>query len=510
VTELVDLLRRSAHDATFGTIGVAIAAALLIALRFLLPQGSRHKIRIPFALLIAHLAIVALRLAVDPSALRGISAFLLLLSIGRSAFILVIETFLGERAKKPLPKIFRDILQGVVYAGVALIALRVAGVEPGSLLTTSALLTAVVGLSLQDTLGNLFAGLSIQAQNPFEVGDWIQFDEEPRHIGQVTEINWRATKILTLNLVEVIVPNGTLAKAPIRNFTKPSPMARCSVDVMCSYDAPPHEVIRVLDAAVRDVKDVLLDPAPMVLNAGLDDSGITYKVNYFIDAFRRRDVIESEIRNRIWYALRRANISIPYPMRTLHVHEISDDTRARAAEEQRARRIRTLRGVDFLDVLPESVLATLADLTEARLYAEGEVIIRQGDEGDEFFIIQSGEVSVAMGRAGGSVVEVARLGPGKFFGEMSLMTGEQRKATVRALKSCELIVVRKNAFQTILQATPELAERISEVLVGRMKQNEESMTSRKNRSIHEADPRGGILLERIKDFFALGGRGGSA
>ena len=140
--------------------------------------------------------------------------------------LLVLDTILSRRLDRPLPKIIRDILQGLVYFVLALAILRQLGVEPGQLLTTSALLTAVVGLSLQDTAGNLIAGLSVQLQRPFDVGDWIQFDDNPKNIGRVIEINWRATTLLTLDENEIIVPNGLLAKAPLRNYTKPTNVAR--------------------------------------------------------------------------------------------------------------------------------------------------------------------------------------------------------------------------------------------------------------------------------------------
>ena len=128
--------------------------------------------------------------------------------------------------------ILRDIAQGVLYLFVVLAALRALGFDPGSILTTGAVVTAVIGLSLQETLGNLVAGLAIQLQRPFDVGDWVSFDEDAKHIGRVIEINWRATKVITLDQVEIVIPNGPLAKAPIRNFTKPAVLSRRRLQVV--------------------------------------------------------------------------------------------------------------------------------------------------------------------------------------------------------------------------------------------------------------------------------------
>src|SRR5690606_13193402 len=157
----------------------------------------------------------------------------------------------------------------VFYAAVALVVLRAAGVELGSLLTTSALLTAVIGLSLQDTLGNLFAGLAIQAQQPFEVGDWIQHDPTDQEtMGRVVEINWRATRVLTVDNVEVTIPNGALARASIRNFSRPTAEVRRSVTITVAAHVPPNEVHRLFAEAVAGTPGVLSHPAPDVQTLG--------------------------------------------------------------------------------------------------------------------------------------------------------------------------------------------------------------------------------------------------
>ena len=132
------------------------------------------------------------------------ATFFLLASIGRSLVLLLVDVLLERRTARPAPKIFRDLSTGVTYLLVALVALRAVGVEPVSILTTSALLTAVVGLSLQDTLGNLVSGLALQMQRPFDVGDWIEMDSG--HAGRVTEVTWRATSITTVDRVEITCP----------------------------------------------------------------------------------------------------------------------------------------------------------------------------------------------------------------------------------------------------------------------------------------------------------------
>ena len=187
---------------------------------------------------------------------------LLFASLGRSLVLLVLDVILGRRMHRPPPRIVRDLAQGLVWIVVVLVTMRMAGVEPGSLLTTSALLTAAIALSLQETLGNLMAGLSVQVQRPFDVGDWIAFDSDQKHIGRVIEINWRATKVITLDEVEVTVPNGTLAKASIVNYTKPTPVSRRSLYVYTPGDVPPHVVQRAILEALPGSFGVAPSPRP--------------------------------------------------------------------------------------------------------------------------------------------------------------------------------------------------------------------------------------------------------
>ena len=236
--------------------GLALAIALIVALLALLPSGERRLVRQPIGHLLAHLTALVLRhLPTSADWLRGtlgiVAVVLLLASIGRSSVLLVFDIGLARRLTRPVPKITRDLVQGLVYTLIALASLRAAGIALDSILTTSALITAVIGLSLQETLGNLFAGLAMQLQRPFEVGDWIQFEPDPKRIGRVLEINWRATKVQTLEDVEIIVPNGTLGKAAIVNHSRPRPETRRSVYFEAPYDVPPKKVHAAVLAALK-------------------------------------------------------------------------------------------------------------------------------------------------------------------------------------------------------------------------------------------------------------------
>lgn len=490
-------------------IGISVALALLVLLRLLLKSDERQHVRTPFALLVIHVALVAVRGGVGEEALGDskkvvdlFAIFFLLASLARSGFLIVLE-ILNRRMRRPLPKIFGDLIQAAIYIAIGLVSLQAVGADPGSILTTSALLTAVLGLSLQDTLGNMFAGLAMQAQHPFEAGDWIRFGDDPEHVGRVIEMNWRAIKLRTLDDVEVTVPNGMLAKAPISNYSKPRELVRCSVWVDGPYAAPPHRVKQAILESLTGVPKVMADPPPSVITKKFGDSGIQYWIRYYIRDFAAREVIAGDVRDRIWYALKRANIVIPFPQRDLHMREVSAESEQRERERLTVVRDRALQQVDFLEALPGEVRKRLAEGCVSRLFVDGETIIEEGDDGDELFIVEHGMVAVVVGEGTRHSAEVARLGPGKFFGEMSLMTGEKRKATVRAVSDTELLVVGKSVFQGVLEAAPDLAETISTVLAAREAALGERTSLLPDDERSREQDRRNVLLDRIKDFFSL-------
>lgn len=487
-------------------LGIAVAIGLIALVRLVLPGASKRLAREPTALLALHVVTRALLFVLEPGTTgariaAAVATVLLLASIGRSAVLLVLEGVVAARLTRPMPRIFHDIIQGVVYLIMALVALRAAGVDPGSILTTSALLTAAVALSMQETLGNLVAGLAIQMQRPFDVDDWIQFDADPAHIGRVLEINWRATKLLTLESFEVIVPNGTLAKAPIINFTKPTPAVRRSIYFQAPPDVPPHVVRSAVLGALPEVDGVLEQPAPTILISKFEGGNLEYWVRYHTGEFQRRDVIDSTVRERIWYALRRAGVPLGLPNRNVRLREVSSETQAYEDERLAAQREEALGAVDFMRVLSADQRKKLARSTRIHLYGANEPIVRTGEESAEMFIVQSGEVVVLGEDSGGSAVEVARLGPGAFFGEMALMTGE-RTATVRAATPSTLIGVEQGAMKSLLEASPELATIISRAIAERQAARETAL-SRANEEGADVEERSSQLLGRIRKFFAL-------
>jgi small-conductance mechanosensitive channel/CRP-like cAMP-binding protein len=487
-------------------VEVAVAFVLVVLVGVTLPGPLKRLARGPAILLVLHGAARLVVLALDPDSAAardvGLAAFVLLwASIVRGAVLVVLEGVVGRRMARPLPKIFRDIIQSIVYLALLFVALHRSGVEPSSLLTTSAVLTAAIALSLQETLGNLVAGLAIQMQRPFEVDDWIQFDAELKHIGRVLEINWRATKVLTLDDVELVVPNATLAKAPIANFTKPTAASRRSLYVQVPASVDPALVRAAVLDALPGAFGVLATPAPSVVLNQFVDGNTEYWIRFYTDKFHQRDGVDSAARERIWYGLARADIAIAAPNRAVRLKEVSAETEADKSNRAVAERERALAAVDFLSALTGEQRRRLANGSRIHHYGAGEAIVHQGDTTAEMFIVHSGKVSVER-EANGHATGVATLGVGEFFGEMALMTGEQRSATVRASVPSTLIGVAQDAVKELLEATPELAATISRAIVERQAAIQAARTSERLEPA-VVDEHSSQLLGRIRRFFAI-------
>ncbi len=502
VQALLHALHRS--DPVFGGAGPIVAASLLLSLLVLLPAGERRLARGPLGALFGFGTLVGFDAWLPQGVLgrdflRFAALFLLLISIGRSGFLLLVNGVWVRRWSRPLPKILRDVIQALVYAVVGLLVLRAAGVEPGSLLTTSALLTAVIGLSLQDTLGNLFAGLAIQAQRPFEVGDWIRFDDKLDQVGRVIEINWRATTVLTFAQVEITVPNAVAAKANIHNYSRPNALVRREVRVHAPYSRSPEQVRSWLLAALQHTPYVLELPHPMVVANDFDERGVEYAVRYFIDRFDRHEMIEGEVRERIWYAIHRQGTTIPVPHRVLEM--VKDGAEANGSESLEYR-LRLLSRLEFLQDLPAEELRLLATRCRRLTYAREEYIVQQGDGSRQMYIIERGRVRIET-RVAEQPQVVSMLEPGEFFGEMSLLTGEQRTADVVAAEETDVIVVGRETLAPIIERNSGLAERISQVLAERQRRLREVLGASLAPNPAPSPEEHEELLKRIRRFFSL-------
>ena len=481
------------------------ALGLVVLLRIALPAEGRKHLRTPLAFL-ALWAVFALARWAGPAGgdiehhSGLLAAFCLALALIRLVFAFFFEALPLTRGR--VPRIVEDILTAIAYFIALMSLFSAGGVDLKSIVLSGAVVTAVIAFALQDTLGNVVAGLSIQFQKPYAVGDWVALTDKPEHVGRVVEINWRVTRVQTNDQVEVLIPNSQIAKAAVINYSKPSNIVRRSLRVAVAYDVPPARVEEVALRAIRSCPDVLPAPEADCIIEAFQDSGIGYWCRFFIDDFRRRDVISGLVASRVYYEFLREGIRIPYPVRNVYMHERSDEQEKREQEERIQRLADRFRSVDFLAPLGAAELTALARRVRSVAFGRGEVIVREGEAGADFYLLERGEVSVVIA-PGGKPQEIARLKAGDFFGEMSLMTGETRRASVVALGDVVAVRVDRDSFREVLAHAPRVVDEISRVLAIRQTALEEQAAATPSETEKAIERRSVALMSVIRGFFRL-------
>ena len=489
---------------------LAYFVALALVRRAAAIEGSH--MRVPRTLVIGHVIAVAIGAAQDYGNYDDTIAHVAELAFGLLAFLSLGITaafrVLLPRVGLTLPRILIDILTFVGTLIVFIAVANRAGFSVAGLITTSAVVTAVIGFSLQDTLGNVMGGLSVQLDKSLKVGDWITLGAG-QPTGKITEIRWRYTAMETRNWDTVIIPNGTLVKSQVTILGKRTgaPLqTRRTIEFFVDFRTPPTDVIAAVEASLRrdPVPRMALEPQPHCLLHGVRDSFALYIVRYWLTDLAVDDPPDSAVRIRIWYALRRADIAWSIPASTVFLTPNTPEREAAKHDLELARRIKALASVDLFNRVSETKHRELAAMLVFTPFARGEAITREGEHDDGLYMLVEGEAAVRIG-SGRDEREVARLAPGQFFGEMSLMTGEARTASVVAATDVICYRIDKPAFQQMLRETPSMADQIAEILATRRSALTAARDEREGDNRRNVETAKQDLLGRIRGFFGMSG-----
>jgi small-conductance mechanosensitive channel len=402
--------------------------------------------------------------------------------------------FLVFRKRKgyDAPGLMRDLFSLVCYVTALTLILRYSiDLSFTALLPGSALLGVILGLALQDTLGNLFSGISLHADKPFQVGDVIMVG---KFTGVVMSITWRAVKIKTFSNHIVLVSNSSIAKESIEVCPRDGQNARI-VNFSTVYTDSPVKVIHVVREAIRECENVLRYMTPVVRVHNLGESGIEYDVKYWLSDYARHNDTDALIRQRIWYAFRRNGLSFAYPTRTVFMEQpyAPHDGTGRDAESL----AELLSAVDIFSPLTSDELNTLAQNVRGHVFAPGETIIRAGDSGSSMFVVHRGGVDVRVD-SNGTQRTIKRLSEGDFFGEMALFTGEPRTANVVAAEETEVFEIGHEAMKRLFETNPDLVEALSHTI----NERRAGLAAHSPAAASEEETPAGLLF-RIKRFFRL-------
>ena len=407
------------------------------------------------------------------------------------------------------PRITEDIFVIIAYVAWLMVRLRYAGLDLGSILATSAMITAVVAFAMQDTLGNILGGLALQLDNSVEVGDWIKVDDVS---GKVVDIRWRSTLVETRNWETVVFPNSQLMKNKFtvlgRRTDQPVQWRRW-VWFNVALDVAPTRVVSVVEESIlqTDIANVAKNPVPSCILMEIDSRGYArYALRYWLTDLGPDDPTDAMLRWHIMTALQRAGIKLAVEEHSIHITKENEKYDEVVHQREVQLRIKTLRRVELFSQLNDAELTGLAERLRYSPFAKGNIITKQGDERSHWlYIIINGEAEVYVDLPNGKRRTVRSLGHGSFFGEMGLLTGAPRSASVIAKSDVECYRIDKEVVEELLHARPGIAEEISHILVTRRAeldvalQNMDATGSHKDLSQQRIE-----ILATIKRFFSLG------
>ena len=383
-TLLACICYQTAHDGNRMNIAGNFAASLLLAiglfagvsllLWFLRSFSLVQRIRVSVVGLALsaglYLVLVGAGMSADALSVQIAESIAILLAV--NAFLQALDVLLwsnlvGRRRGVQVPRLLIDIFDVVVLASVVLLILyRIFGVNLTALVVTSTVVSAVIGLALQDTLGNIIAGLALQMDRPFTVGDWANINGNE---GEIMRMNWRTITLRTLDNNHVVVSNANTARHDIINFSRPTVVQRRHAQIGLSYAYPPGDVKRVLLESLRNSDGVLASPQAEVFVSESGDSAIVYDVRYWIDDFSKRQMIHDEVMTRIWYAIRREGMSVPFPIRDVTVRQVTEQDAILQREQSILDCYAQLRPLSIFTALTDEQIHLLAERArEAAVY----------------------------------------------------------------------------------------------------------------------------------------------
>jgi small-conductance mechanosensitive channel/CRP-like cAMP-binding protein len=415
------------------------------------------------------------------------------------------------KASVELVSITSDLAVGFAYIVTGIGVFHGAGMNLSSVIATSAIVSGVLALSLQATLGNILGGVALQLDGSIHVGDWIALESGKQ--GKVREIHWRHTVVETRDWDTIIVPNSALLAGNITILGKRDGMPvphRMWVYFNVDFRHSPSRVIDVVRDALHaaPIDRVAVDPPPSVIcydfaKDGRDSMGY-YAVRYWLTDLAVDDPTSSAVRTRIFAALKRAGIPLARPSSTVFFTPDDERTAKRRLERHRAQRMTALRNMELFKGLLDEEIAFLSDHLVYAPFVTGETITRQGAAAHWLYILVHGKADIRVKLEGGPPKHVASLEAPSFFGEMSLMTGEPRSADVVAVTDVECYRLDKPGFEKIILDRPEIATEMSKTLARRrveLTAVRDGLDADQKRRREETEAE--RILERIQSFFGL-------
>lgn len=494
--------------AVFFLVFAGLIALILILFPFL-EEWIRAYMAAQFGIIVATDGTVSLASGNQPAMMTATSinlvvtilnivkiilGMMLVIAVVRFLLFLITKTVYRNTAQGEISSLLKTVLSIIIYivSFFVIFQSHFPGVQLAPLFTGSTIIGIVVGLALQDTLGNLFAGLALQADQPFMVGDVVSITN--RGNGVVESVSWRGIKIRTFQNKLLVISNSVMGKETIEVAPKNNLNARL-VFFNTLYSHSPARTIQFVREAVRQVENVSPKIRPVVRIRNLGDNGIDWEVKYWLEDYAQHNETDALIRQRIWYVFHREKLDFAYPTRTIHIEPKPDDV---CPDEVFNSITERLNRVSIFAPLSDEEIEQLANVSSSRVYAPGEAIVRKGREGNSMFVIIRGEVKVQIPENTYQKT-LTSLRENDFFGEMSLLTGEPRSAAVIAVEETEVLQIKKDGLKPIFENNPALVQSICDLIEER---REALRGTEQVEDEHTGDTKKGVM-KSIRKFFGL-------
>jgi small-conductance mechanosensitive channel/CRP-like cAMP-binding protein len=417
----------------------------------------------------------------------------LVIAIVRFLNTLIFGTALRSAGNHELTTLLRNVLSIIIYVGAffTIFKSQFPNTDLTSLFAGSTIIGVVIGLAMQDTLGNLFAGLAMQADQPFQIGDVITVPN--KGTGVVESISWRGMKIRTFQNKIVVISNTVLGKDSIEVAPKDNLNARL-VFFNTLYSASPTKTIHLIRDVVRQVENVSNKMRPIVRIRNLGDSGLDWEVKYWLEDYSRYNDTDALVRQRIWYAFQRENIHFAFPTRTIYYENQSLEPNFVESVNEIFERFSD---VEIFEPLSDEETMKLAQACEAKIFSPNEPIVRKGQEGSSMFVVHRGSVNIQV-LENGFAKTVATLHEGEYFGEMGLLTGQTRAATVVASGETEVLEIKHTAIKPLFEKNPYLIEELTKTIAAR-----HELLAEKPATTGEMQVEKEGLFNSIRKFFGM-------
>jgi small-conductance mechanosensitive channel/CRP-like cAMP-binding protein len=410
------------------------------------------------------------------------------------------DFYFEKRRHTPIPHFLREVVGGIIFLIVLLLVLSYgyhAEAQLKGLLAGSGVVAIILGFAGQNLFAGIIGGISIQINRPYKVGDWLQVGER---FAEVMEINWRSTRLRTNDAIYLDIPNNEMVSHTIVNLHYPTEVHAMRIRVGVEYKNPPNRVKDALFRAASTAEGVLAEPKVKVFLVDFADSAVIYEIKFYMGNHARINEINDAVRTNVWYQLKREGITIPFPIRTL---QLERKAVAPIREEHEVARA-ILRDEALFGCLSDEQIDSLVQQSRVSHFGRGERVIQEGAKGDSMFVLLRGAAGVLIAKNGASI-PVATLREGDCFGEMSLLTGEHRTATVRAETDCQVMEIGKPVMAEVLRSSPDCLERLSELLAKRKMETEgllKEADSHSQTATKEREYRANFL-DRLRTFFEL-------